>query len=139
MELPPSANVRCRWLGEYVDEADDSPPRAQDHGAAPVSEVVKARVVSCFVDHEPDDPPPREVTRAFAVLLKNPERTVVVRGSGLRYIPSANNPSEPGSYAVLAHDGGRERIVALVPTSEVIGIFAGDITAGRAPPSGSAG
>src|SRR4051794_4189563 len=108
MDSSTSRNVRCLFLGEYVDQASDS-PGAVAPGTEAVSEAIKTRVLGQFVDRGVAATDRDESMQDFLVLLKQPERSITVRGSGLHYIP-APRPGESGSYAVVACRGGRERI-----------------------------
>jgi hypothetical protein len=63
----------------------------------------------------------------FTVLLRD-NRTVTVFGHALRYIENASNPTDCGSYGILSSAGGTEVLVALFRTSEVVGVFSGDIS-----------
>jgi hypothetical protein len=69
-------------------------------------------------------------TKDFTVLLRD-NRIVTVRGHSLKYVQNPSNPSDLGSYGVLARVGEDEVCVALFRVSEVTGIFNGHLQAGR--------
>lgn len=62
----------------------------------------------------------------FTVLLRD-QRTLTVFGHALTYIQHASNSTDCGSYGILSRAEGKEELVALFRTSEVIGIFSGGL------------
>ena len=70
----------------------------------------------------------------FTVLLRD-QRTVTVFGHALKFIPSASNSTDQGSYGVLSHADGDEITVALFRVSEVIGVFFGEKECGMSSDS----
>lgn len=117
MTEPFGANVERVLIGEFVDEAEPQSSPACQRG-----EVDRACVLGGYIDVGSRDEP----TKPFTVLLKD-NRVVTVRGYGLKYLANTGNPSDCGSYAVLAPAVGGEVIVALFRVSEVTGIFSGEM------------
>lgn len=115
------ANMDCRCVGEYVDEAEMPAKGAHHRG-----EVVRPRAVTRYFEVWS----PEATAREFTVLLRD-NRTVVVRGHALKYIPSAANPGDFGSYAVISRLGSDEVTVALFPVAGVTGIFRGELRPSR--------
>jgi hypothetical protein len=111
------ANVERVLIGEFVDEAEPSSGPACGRG-----EVDRSCVLGPYIDGGSSE----EAIKPFTVLLKD-NRVVTVRGCGLKYLANAGNPSDYGSYAVLAPAAGGEAIVALFRVSEVTGIFSGNM------------
>jgi hypothetical protein len=62
----------------------------------------------------------------FTVMLRD-KRTVTVYGHALKYVQSASNSTDYGSYGILSRAEGGEVLVALFRVSEVIGVFSGEI------------
>ncbi len=111
------ANVGCLVVGEYVDEAELPLPLVNPNK---VSQVERPRVVATYLDLWSKDDGDKE----FTVLL-NDKRVLTVRGHGLQYIQNPSNPSDYGSYAILARTGSEDVVVALFRVAEVSGIFSG--------------
>lgn len=109
-------NPGCRMIGEFIDEFP-LPPEADKFA---IGENQLPSVIHHFVDDWPGD----IRTLQFQVLLRD-NRTVSVRGHGLRYLRNPSNPSDLGSYAVVTRTGQGEVVVALFRVAEVTGIFNG--------------
>ena len=112
-----NANVERLLVGEFIDEAEP-----WNGPACRRAEVDRSCVLGPYIDVGSREAP----IKPFTVLLKD-NRVVTVRGSGLKYLANAGNPSDYGSYAVLAPAADGEVIVALFRVSEVTGIFSGDM------------
>jgi hypothetical protein len=115
-----AAQAGCLVVGEYVDEAE-VPANLQAHRGEPV----RPRMVASYLDLWGREDSAKE----FTVLLKD-GRVVVVRGHGLKQFP-ASVPGESGSYAVVVRSAGEEVLVALFPSSDVVGIFHGELRSDR--------
>ena len=113
------ANVECRLVGDYVDEADSPAGLPLLEG-----EVVRPKLVGSYVDMWGSDDDLKE----FIVLLKD-GRSVAVRGHGLKHSPHAVAGQDV--YSVLVRNGGEEVLVALFKSAEVAGIFHGELWADR--------
>jgi hypothetical protein len=57
-------------------------------------------------------------------------RVIVVRGQGLKYLPGSAT-GDGLLYGIVNRSGGEEIFVALVKSSEVIGIFHGEVHSER--------
>src|SRR5438128_1592002 len=108
----------CTYLGEFIEE---NPIPATPTPYA-VGQPVRARLVARYVDSWPGD----TTSKQFKVLLRD-NRIVTVRGHALQYLQNPSNPSDLGSYAVLARAGEENFVVALFRVSEVTGIFSGGL------------
>src|SRR3954451_2964248 len=108
-------SVRCRPVGEYVDEAEVPTDLAVHPG-----EAVRAHLVATYVDlwGKVDG------IKEFTVLLKD-GRVVAVRGHGLKYLPDG------GIYGVVVRTEGEDVFVALFKSETVEGIFHGEIRSDR--------
>ena len=115
-----AAQAGCLVVGEYVDEAE-VPANLQTHRGEPV----RPRMVASYLDLWGRDDGAKE----FTVLLKD-GRVVAVRGHGLKQLP-ASAPGEGGSYAVVVRSAGEEVLVALFSSSDVVGIFHGELRSDR--------
>jgi hypothetical protein len=111
------AEVGCLFVGEFVEEPEVPTDRAFHRG-----EVLRPQLVASYLDMGSVV----DEVREFTVLLRD-SRVITVSGSGLKYVQNAGNPSDYGSYAVLAPSAGGAVIVALFRVSEVTGIFSGDM------------
>ena len=120
MSEPTSVNVECTYLGEFVERGE--PPATE---VARRSEIVLPTVVATYNERGTPGLPALE----FTVLLKD-GRTVAVRGHDLRLFPLSET-AEPDSYGVMSRTPAGEVLVAVFKTSEVVGIFHGEIRPDR--------
>src|SRR5947208_2320343 len=116
MDNPTSVNVKCRLVGEFIDDATDTATTPTSAKPPARGENVRARMVGEFVDEAETRPPVR--VRKFVVLFKD-KRTVTVRGTALKYVPNGDS----GSYGVVTQDAGHEAYVALFQVADLSGIF----------------
>jgi hypothetical protein len=108
--------VRCRLVGDYVDDAE-LPADLRSHAG----EVVRPKLVAQYLDDRYEDE-----EREFKVLLHD-KSLVTVQGRCLKYLQNPSSTTDLGSYAVLSQFRGQEVIVALFPVSEVTGVFRGKL------------
>jgi hypothetical protein len=116
MSNPTNAETGCRYLGEFVEEAE-LPPNAVGQR----SEVVRPQLVYSFLELCPQT----DGTRLFTILLKD-GRTVSVRGHALKQWPPTIR-GDCGSYGVVMRAASDEILVALFRIGEVVGIFNGGV------------
>src|SRR5579862_1647092 len=122
MSLGQNATARCRFVAEFIDDAETDGVEFRTH--APIKgERAKVKMIPEFLDVAPSASASDLEIKTFVVLLRNNER-IAVRGHGLKFVPNSSNPSDEGSYAVVLYDGDRELFVALVKKIETIGVFA---------------
>jgi hypothetical protein len=126
MPEPTRANVDCRLVGEYVDEAETPPVVGERSAPLPLGEAVKTNVVATYCDVWS----PHEEAREFTVLLRD-KREITVRGHAVRYLPGNPASSDAGSYGVVVRGGEGEVFVALFQAGDVIGIFNGNMRPAR--------
>lgn len=108
--------ARCLLVGEYVDEGE-----LPTNGAVHSGEPVRAHIVASYLDHWSKD----DGFKEFTVLLKD-GRIAAVRGQGLRFLPNSET-GEGLFYGIITRTAPEEVFVALFKSSEVVGIFHGDI------------
>ena len=48
-------------------------------------------------------------------------------GHSLKYVQNASNETDYGSYGILSRTDSGEVLVALLPISEVVGVFSGEL------------
>jgi hypothetical protein len=115
MATPNVGPVRCRHVGEFLDEA---PPVS-----SPVAtgQVVRPVTVVEFVEEAVVSTPLKE----FTVLLRD-GRVVKVPGHRLSYVQHPN-ATDAGSYGVMARGTLGEELIALFRVTEVTGIFSGQL------------
>jgi hypothetical protein len=118
MANPPDVDTGCTHLGKSVHDF----PLLPGMENAAIGENQLPSVIHHFVDDWPGD----IRTLQFQVLLHD-NRTVSVRGHGLRYLQNPSNPSDLGSYAIVTRTGQGEVVVALFRVAEVTGIFSGGL------------
>jgi hypothetical protein len=111
-----NAETGCRYLGEYVDEAELPPNAVYSR-----SEVVRPSFLLSYVDLWSEG----DGSRNFTVLLKD-GRTVTVRGHALKQWPPTV-PGDSGSYGIVIRSASEEVIVALFRIGEVVGVFHGEL------------
>ncbi len=114
-----NAEVGCRFIGDFVDEAEVTTDLPFGR-----SEAVRTRVIAEYVDGE-------EVSdglREFTVLLKD-GRVIAVRGHGLKHEPHPLAGQDV--FSVVVRNQSEEVLVALFKSADVAGIFYGDMSAER--------
>jgi hypothetical protein len=114
-----SANIGCLLVGEYVDEAE-LPTDLACHGG----EVVRPQVVANYLDLWGRD----DGFKDFTVLLKD-GRVLTVRGQGLKHSP--HPVAGQDVYGIVIRSAGEEVIIALFKSSDVAGIFHGEMRSDR--------
>jgi hypothetical protein len=112
-----SVQAGCSLIGEYIDEAELPMNRALHQG-----EVVRPQVVANYLDLWATD----AGTKEFTVLLKD-GRVATVRGHSLKHLPTG----EGLLYGIISRTADEEVFVALFKSSEVVGIFHGEICVDR--------
>jgi len=115
MTHPANANVRCLLVGEYVDEAE-LPANLTFHPG----EVVRPQVVANYLDLWGKDD-----GKEFTVLLKD-GRVVAVHGQSLKLLPGSQT-GDGLVYGIVTQIAGEEVFVAFFKSSEIVGIFHGEI------------
>jgi hypothetical protein len=116
-----NVDVRCRLVGEYVDEAE-VPISLQKENAPPsLGQVDRPRLVANFLDYWGQD----DELKAFTVKLRDGS-FIHVKGHGLKYLQNQSNSTDFGSYGVVLKESDGETLVALFRAEEVTGIFHGD-------------
>jgi hypothetical protein len=116
-------NTGCLLVGDYVDKNEVG---EQPTGIA-VGVAEPTRMIASYVDSWPGD----TGSKVFKVLLRD-NRVATVRGHSLQYLQNPSNPSDLGSYAILARAGAEEVTVAIFRVSEVTGVFTGGLEAALA-------
>src|SRR5438094_3064447 len=119
MTTPVTANIGCLLVGEYVDEAECPPHLTSCRG-----EVVRPQVVASYTDLWGRE----DGLKEFTVLLKD-GRVVAVRGHALKYSP--HPVAGQDVYGIVIRNGTEEVFVALFKSSDVAGIFHGEVHADR--------
>jgi hypothetical protein len=119
MTNPANAHAGCLLVGEYVDEAE-LPANLAFHPR----EVVRPQVVASYLDLWG-----RDDGKEFTVLLKD-GRVVAVRGQGLKLLPGSQT-GDGLVYGIVTRMSGEEVFVALFKSSEVVGIFHGEMRPDR--------
>jgi hypothetical protein len=114
----PKVEVGCMLVGDYVDQAVPHNPHGVYGG-----EVARPQVVGDFVDVWA----PNEL-KEFTVLMKD-GRVVTVRGQALKH--SAHSIPGEDVYGIVIGSGADEAIIALFKSSDVSGIFHGDVRVDR--------
>ncbi len=117
------ATLECDLLGEFVCKSEIPPeqvgPDRPRHGKAVMEPTIwLGEVVARDARAFPE--------KSFKILLKD-QRVVTVRGHSVTFLPNAGNPTDAGSYGVLARSQGRDVLVALFRASEVTGVFDGSL------------
>jgi|SRR5882724_1838697 len=115
-------NAGCLLVGDFAEE-NVLPTTLVPVSVGQSQETV---MVGSFVDSWPGD----IRTKQFKVLLRD-NRIITVRGHSLQYLQNPSNPSDLGSYAILARAGAEEVTVAIFRVSEVTGVFTGGLEAAR--------
>ncbi len=115
-----NADVACRLVGEYLDEAELPADSTFGHG-----EVVRTQVIANYQDAWVAD----ESIKEFTVLLAD-GRIVAVRGHGLKQVPPTVS-GESGSYGITVRTCNEDVFIALFKVHDVVGIFHGEIKADR--------
>lgn len=110
----------CRFIGEYVDEAE-VPTDLTIHAG----EAVPSNLVAEYTDLGSTNAGLKE----FTVLL-NDGRKVLVRGQGLKQLPGISQ-DDRGSFGIVLRSEGEEVLVALFKADETVGIFHGEIQSDR--------
>ncbi len=118
---PARGSADCLVVGEYLDEAE-TPRESAAHDAEPV----RPQVVGEFRDAWGAD----AGTREFTVLLKD-GRVASVLGHTLKYTPQT--PAEQDVYGIVIRNGEQELTIALFKSSDVAGIFCGELRLDRKP------
>jgi hypothetical protein len=115
-----SAPVGCLLVGEYVDEAG-LPAQGELHRG----EAVRPQTIACYLDLWARE----DGVKVFTVLLKD-GRVVAVRGHGLKPLPDSVT-GEGLLYGIVTRTADGEAFVALFKSSEVVGIFHGELCPDR--------
>src|SRR5687767_12519243 len=110
-----NAIVGSLLVGEYVDEAELPANLTFQCG-----EAVRPRIVANYLDLWGRD----DGVKEFTVLLKD-GRVLAVRGQSLKHSPHAVAGEDV--YSIVIRSAGDEVIVALFKSSDVAGIFHGEI------------
>src|SRR5256885_1862030 len=113
-----NALVGCLLVGEYVDEAELPTSVAFSCG-----EVVRPQVVANYLDVWG-----RDDGKEFTVLLKD-GRELTVRGHGLKHSP--HPVAGQDLYSIVLRSASEEVTVALFKSSDVAGIFHGEVRSDR--------
>lgn len=113
------AGAGCLLVGEYCDEGE-LPANLPVHAG----EVVRPQVVASQIDLWARD----DGLKEFTVLLRD-GRTVAVRGHSLRHVPHAIAGQDV--YDIIVRNGDAEMSIALFKSSDVAGIFHGELRSDR--------
>lgn len=114
-----NAEVGCLLVGEYVDTAE-LPANGAFHGG----EVVRPQVVANYLDVWGRD----DGFKEFTILLQD-GRVVAVRGHSLKHSP--HPVAGQDVYGIVIRDAHQEVVVALFKSSDVAGIFHGEVRSDR--------
>jgi hypothetical protein len=106
-----------RMIGEFVDEGVPPP-----NGLAFSGEPVRPSVIYEFTDNGSD-----ELNNDYKVVFKD-GRVAVVRGN---YLVRDNSSDNIPVFSIHQRDKDSDRIVAVFSTSEVAGIFQGELQGER--------
>ena len=122
-----NVDVSCRMVGDFVDEAD------LPTGPCATGESVRPQRLNAYLDEESLS----VAVRDFTVLLVD-GRSLAVRGHGLTLIA---NPAagEPSLLAIIDRAKGQEEYVALFRSTEIVGIFRGELRSPSQPVAPIAG
>ncbi len=115
-----NAEVGCLFVGEFIDEAECPANISVGKG-----EPERPHAIFNYLDIASSD----EKFREFTVLLKD-GRSVAVRGDGLKLLSNAET-GDGLHYGIVIRADNEDIIVALVKSSEVVGIFQGEMQTER--------
>lgn len=111
--------VGCKIVGEFVDEMVSDAEIAANGVSVPPNRIVVFED-AMFEEIKAE----RNDLRDFQILLKD-GRTAIVRGHGLRH--ELTNDLASGIYSILLQTPSREIEIAVFNTTDVIGIFEGEL------------
>ena len=111
-----NVDVDCELVGDFVDQGIKTTP-----GMIGQKVDVDTQLVWESIEYDLQQHP----TRPFTILLKDGNRAIV-RGRALKIIPKTD-PSSAENYAILTHTNGKDVVVGLFPSHDVVGIFHGEM------------
>ncbi len=109
-------DVGCLLIGDFVDEGE-----VPTDIAFGIGEPVRPHLIASYMD----DWNQRDDSKEFTVLLKD-GRVAAVRGQGLKLL-SVPEAEDGPIYGIVSRIANANEFVALFKSSEVVGIFLGEI------------